>query len=445
MFLIREHLPGGGKMKRNAVAVAVGALFIAPAAQAQIVMGNDTIGTVQFYGKLYPQFIRASSSGATETGASVSTLASPTTGLCGTTAPTGACNGTTAGSRLAVDSQNSYLGFRGERKFGNTGLKAIWQIEQSVELDTGTGTLSNRNSFLGLAGGFGTVKLGNMDTIYKEYGQVEEMFGLTSGNFISPSNVLSQIGIGNSSTSRFHERAKNSIQYQTPEFSGFQAGLQYSPDETKNDVGYTLNKELWSMGVKWESGPLYLSAQYERHKDFFGGSFNVSSSLANLVTDANGNKVPAPDAHSKDTAMRFSAAYKFGNHRVAGDIARLTYEESGQAAGNKFVSYEHTNWAISFESSWGGPWRTAIEYVSGGEGTCKLTILACSTTGLKGALFGGGVAYDLDKQTFLYVLAAQLKNDPSAIYSNWAGTATPTRPARGADITQVALGMAYRF
>src|SRR5437773_2495545 len=373
MFLIREHPRGGGKMKRNAVAVAVGALFIAPAAQAQIVFGNDTIGTVQFYGKLYPELIRATSSGATGTGDSVSTLASPTA-VCGTASSAGACNGTTAGSRFAVDSQNSYLGFRGERKFGNTGLKGIWQIEQSVELDTGTGVFSNRNSFLGLAGGFGTVKLGNMDTIYKEYGQVEEIFGLTSGNFISPSNVLSQIGIGNSSTARFHERAKNSIQYQTPEFQGFQAGLQYSPDETKSDVGNTLNKELWSMGVKWESGPLYLSAQYERHKDFFGGSFNVGAS-ANLVTDATtGVKSPAPGAHSKDTGMRFSAAYKFGNHRVAGDIARLKYEESGQvAAPSRFVSYEHTNWAISFESSWGGPWRTAIEYVSGGEGTCKVT------------------------------------------------------------------------
>ena len=411
-------------MKRNAIAVAVGALFIAPAAQAQIVFGNDTIGTVQFYGKLYPEVISAKSSGATGTGDSVSTLAS---------APTG----TTAGSRLAVDSQNSYLGFRGERKFGNTGLKGIWQIEQSVELDTGTGVFSNRNSFLGLAGGFGTVKLGNMDTIYKEYGQVEEIFGLTSGNFISPSNVLSQIGVGNSSTASFHLRAPNSIQYQTPEFQGFQAGLQYSPDETKSDVGNTLNKELWSIGVKWESGPLYLSAQYERHKDFFGASNNIAvTSLKN--NDAAGL---ANGAHSKDTGMRFSAAYKFGNHRVAGDIARLKYEESGQAAGTKFVSYEHTNWAISFESSWGGPWRTAIEWVRGSQGTCSVTIGDCSTTGLKGDLFGGGVAYDLDKQTFLYVLAAQLKNDPSAIYSNWKGG----KPALGADITQVAVGMQYRF
>src|SRR5205809_1221979 len=419
-------------MKRNAVAVAVGALFIAPAAQAQIVFGNDTIGTVQFYGKLYPEVIYAKSSSATQPGESVSTLAA-TGGVLGGTPPI-----LTAGSRLAVDSQNSYLGFRGERKFGNTGLKGIWQIEQSIELDTGTGVFSNRNSFLGLAGGFGTVKLGNMDTIYKEYGQVEEIFGLTSGNFISPSNVLSQIGVGNSSTASFHLRAPNSIQYQTPEFQGFQAGLQYSPDETKSDVGNTLNKELWSMGVKWESGPLYLSAQYERHKDFFGASNNIAvTSLKN--NDAAGL---ANGAHSKDTGMRFSAAYKFGNHRVAGDIARLKYEESGQvAAGNKFVSYEHTNWAVSFESSWGGPWRTAIEYVRGGEGTCKVTIGDCSTTGLKGALIGGGVAYDLDKQTFLYVIAAQLKHDPSAIYSNWKGS----KPARGADITQIALGMAYRF
>src|ERR1051326_2780456 len=82
----------------------------------------------------------------------------------------------------------------------------------------------------------GTVKLDNMDTIYKEYGQVEEIFGLTSGNFISPSNVLSHIGIGNNNAARFHERAPNSIQYQTPQIAGFQGGVQYSPEETKKDV-----------------------------------------------------------------------------------------------------------------------------------------------------------------------------------------------------------------
>ena len=96
------------------------------------------------------------------------------------------------------------------------------------------------------------------------------MFGLTSGNFISPSNVLSQIGVGSSGNARFHERATSTIQYQTPEFGGFQAGLQYaptrrtttsgaaSPSETVTGTG--LKSDLWSAGVKWEQGPIYLSA-----------------------------------------------------------------------------------------------------------------------------------------------------------------------------------------
>lgn len=415
-------------MRKNAIALAVGALCIAPAAQAQIVFGNDTIGTVQFYGKLYPEVIYAKSSSATQPGTSVSTLVAPS-GTLGGTPPI-----QTAGSRLAIDSQNSYLGFRGERKLGNTGLKGLWQIEQSIELDTGDdATFSSRNSFLGLAGGFGTVKLGHMDTIYKEYGQAESIFGLTSGNFISPSNVLSHIGVGSSSAARFHERAANTIQYQTPEFSGFQAGLQYSPDETKNDVGNKLNRELWSMGVKYEAGPLYLSVQHEIHKDFFGGSANVASALDNRATAG---------AHSKDTGLRFSASYKLGNHTIGGDIAQLKYSESGQAPGvAKFQEYKHVTWAIAVESKWGGPWRTAVEWVRGQEGSCKITIGSCSTDGLTGDLIGGGVAYDLDKQTFLYVLAAVLKNGDSARYDNWSASS----PARGADITQAAVGMAYRF
>ena len=416
-------------MKQKALAIAVGALCVAPAAQAQIVFGNESVGTVQIYGKLYPQAIYATSKDATQPGTSVSTLVAPS-GTLGGTAPI-----ETAGSRVAIDSQNSYLGFRGERNLGSTGLKGIWQIEQSVELDTGNedATFSNRNSFLGLAGGFGTVKLGHMDTIYKEYGQVESIFGLTSGNFISPSNVLSQIGIGSNSNARFHERAASTIQYQTPEFGGFQAGLQWAPDETKNDVGNDLNRELWSMGVKWEQGPIYLSVQYEIHKDFFGGSSNVAGALSNLGTTG---------AHSEDTGIRLSASYKLGAHTFGADVAQLKYTESGQAAGvAKFEEYKHITWAVSWEAKWGGPWRTALEWVQGTEGSCKLTIGDCSTTGLTGDLVGGGVAYDLDKQTFLYFIAALLKNGESARYDNWAASS----PARGADVTQAAVGMAYRF
>src|SRR5215216_1479331 len=146
-------------MRRKAAALAVGALFLAPAAHAQIVFGNPQVGTLQVYGKLYPQFEYGTSKDATQPGTTVSTLVSSTGTLAG--APVA-----TPGSRKAINVQNSYIGFRGERDI--SAMKFIWQIEQSVNFDVGDATWSNRNSFLGLRSGWGTVKLGNMDTIYKE-------------------------------------------------------------------------------------------------------------------------------------------------------------------------------------------------------------------------------------------------------------------------------------
>jgi predicted porin len=415
-------------MKKKAIVLAVGALCAAPAAHAQIVFGNDTIGTVQFYGKLYPQYMWGTSKGSTQPGTSVSTLVS-TSGILGGTAPIG-----NNGSRLAINAQNSYLGFRGERSLGSTGLKGIWQIEQSVELDTGTGTFSNRNSFLGLTSRFGTVKLGNMDTIYKEYGDTFAMFGTSSGNFTSASNVLSHIGIGNNGAARFHERQKDSIQFETANFSGFKAGFQYSPDEKKGDANNNFNQNLFSYGVKWDSGPFYVSVQQERHNDRFGASKNIP--VASLKNDTTAG------AHSKDTGTRLSGQYRMGGHRFTADIARLEYKESGQAAGTKFESYRKTNWSIGWDARWGGPWRTAIQYTVGGEGSCTLTGGAtCDTTGLKGTMLNFGVAYTLDAQTFVYAIAGRLTNGVSSLYDNWQAS----DPVRGASITQAALGMSYTF
>jgi predicted porin len=415
-------------MNKKAIALAVGALCAAPAAHAQIVFGNDTIGTVQIYGKLYPQFASYKSTGATQAGTTVSTLVAPS-GVLGT-------SGANNKNRFSVDSQNSYVGFRGERTLG-AGLKAIWQVEQSVGLDGNVDTDSrvwaNRNSFAGLSGRFGTVKLGNMDTIYKEYGDTFSMFGISSGNFVSPSNTLSHIGVGNSRTARFHERAPNSIQYLSPEFGGFQAGIQYSPDELKGDTASDLNAELWSFGVKYDSKAFYVSVQHERHKDFFGGSNNVAAALSNVGTVG---------AHSRDVATRLSGEWRFGEgHRLVGDIARLEYKETGQAAANRFVKYERTNWALGWDARWSSAWRTAIQYIRGTEGKCTLTATACSTTGLDGNQVNLGVAYYFDRQTFLYGIAARLTNGPSARFDNWGNGS----PARGADTLQMAVGVSYTF
>jgi predicted porin len=429
-------------MKKKAIALAVGAMCVAPAAHSQIMFGNDTIGTVQFYGKLYPQYMWSTSKGATQGGSSVSTLVATS----GTTAAGAVAD---SGSRIAVDSQNTYLGFRGERNLGSTGLKGIWQVEQSIGIDgVGTNGFSNRNSFLGLSHRHGTIKLGNMDTIYKDYGDVMQMFGVSSGNFTSASNVLSQIGVGSNTVARFHERAPNSVQIETGEYAGVKAGFQYSPDEQRGNSDRSINANLYSFGVKWNSGPVYLSAQHEIHNDFFGATINLgAASLRNgtidntpgLTTDK--QFTATPGAHSKDTASRITGEYRIGTHRIVGDVAWLKYKESNPTAGTHFQSYKKTNWDIGWDARWTDTWRTGIQYVQAGAGTCTLTAGDCSTSGLRGRMLNGGVTYAFDRQTFLYVIAGKLWNDASAQYDNWQ----PGNPKRGADITQAAVGMSYTF
>jgi predicted porin len=447
-------------MKKKAVALAVGALFAAPAVQAQITMGNDTIGTVQVYGKLYPQFGVGKSSGATSPGTTgVSTLVGgvgdvlpasnvAATNAAGSNSTTNVAlgqSGLDPAARNAIDSQNSYVGFRGERKLGGA-LKGIWQVEQSVALDTGDGLWSNRNTFAGLSHGtLGTVKLGNMDTIYKEYGDTFGMFGISSGNFISASNVLSHIGIGNARQARFHERRTNSIMYQTAEFGGFQAGVMYGPDETRGNLGQGLNANLWSYGVKWDSQMFYASIHREVHNDFFGASNNIPvASLRNGTTDnRTGAFTPDATARSTDTATRVSGEVRFSGQRVVADVARLRYTERGASsvAAPRFESYTKTNWALGYDLTV-GPWGFATQYIRNGSGACTLTGGAdCSTAGIASWMWTLGARYRFDRQTFVYVIAAKLNNGVSARNDNW----NQTDPERGGDIKQAAIGVSYSF
>src|SRR3989454_6250047 len=54
---------------------------------------------------------------------------------------------------------SSRIGFRGNKDLGG-GLTGLFQMESRVRLDQGFGELTSRDSYAGLAGSFGTVRLG---------------------------------------------------------------------------------------------------------------------------------------------------------------------------------------------------------------------------------------------------------------------------------------------
>jgi predicted porin len=267
------------------------------------------------------------------------------------------------------------------------------------------------------------------------------MFGISSGNFVSASNVLSHFQ--NQRAARFHERRPNSIQYESPEFADFTLGVQYGPDEAKGNPGVGQDAKWWSYGIKYEREKFNLSVQQEIHYDTFGGSANIISTLRNGTTSGTGGFTADASANSKDTATRFSAEFKPGAHRFTVDVAQIEYKESSALAAPRFSNYKHVNWAVGWEAQWGGgPWKTAVQYVKAAEGSCSLTGGAsCSTSGLGAYQVSLGVAYNLSKRTMLFAIGAQLENDRAAAYDNFSNA----QPGVGADITQWALGVSHSF
>lgn len=384
---------------------------------------------VTIYGKLYPQINKASIYGATAGGTAgstlVGTLGSPTADdIDGTN----------------MESSNSRLGFRGSEKLGGS-LTAIFQLEMGVGLDNGIGgdgtRLFSRNTFVGLAGDAGTIKIGRMDTVYKDIGDSLSFLGISSGNFVAISSVLSKPGIGDSGSS-FHLRRDNAVLYESPEISGFQGQFMYSLGELG---GGTRNNSLMSGGVKYEGGPFYFALAHERHYDFFGGSRNVARSLSNYDRTA---KTGLPGTSSTDSATRLTAQYKVTkNTRVEGNISRMEFDESGGAAG-RFSSYETNTWGLNAQHKT-GQWVLQASYARGDDGSCSLVGgSACTTAGLGGSQLNMGGSYSLSKRTMVYLIASKLKNDEFANRSN-VGELNDGDVARGQDMRQVALGLSHTF
>lgn len=402
--------------KQKLIAVAIAGTFALPlTAEAQ--------SNVQIYGRLYPEVASLSFSGATATGARMATM-SP------------AAAGTPGATTVLMDSPNSRAGFRGSEDLGG-GMKAIYQLEMGFGVDTGNnssgtaGALFSRNTFVGMKGGFGTVKLGSMDTVYKELGDTMSYLGISSGNFMSTSNILSKPGFGTSSASSFHLRRGNSLYYESPEFGGLQALYDYSFGESP---GSTSSLRVISAGLKYEAGPLYLAVAHEIHDNLFGASKNIPAALANPTTGA--------VVTSVDTGTRWTAQYRFNSDsRIEGNYVTIKYDESGGAA-TRFANYKHNAWSLGGEHKIGAVTLVA-SYGAAGAGSCsRVGGIACDTTGLDGKMYDLGAGYSFSKRTLVFAFYTKLVNGSSATYTNVVSDA---RPTPGQDIGTFALGIKHDF
>ena len=173
-------------------------------------------------------------------------------------------NGVNAKSVTVVGSggfNGSRFGFRGSEDLGG-GLKAIFRLEQGFSIDTGvantftnaagvtTSTAFNRQAFVGLEGGFGTLTFGNV------WSATDDVIGAANGAFDSAFSPL--YSMSRSVHNTYVDRPRNAIKYASPSFGGLTAAVVYGLDENA-----TVKRDLVDFNVAYGAGPIGVSLAYQ--------------------------------------------------------------------------------------------------------------------------------------------------------------------------------------
>ncbi len=163
----------------------------------------------------------------------------------------------------------SRIGFKGTEDLGG-GLKANFLLEKSIDLTNGAAAGFDRQAYVGLSGGFGEVKFGNVYTAYDDIsGATNPLFDASK---LAPTSVWA--------SSNYISNPNSNIYYATPSFGGISGAVSYSLDGSKNEVV--------SLHVKYENGPIYVGFGYQDQEDFANASASTDDK-ADKFTRLNGS------------------------------------------------------------------------------------------------------------------------------------------------------------
>ena len=263
----------------------------------------------------------------------------------------------------------------GESRFGLTGiedlgggLKANFVLESGVDMSTGAGGVNstfNRNSWVGLSGGFGALKLGKMWSPY------DEVNGIGAGAF---NEIFSPANNGVFASNVYNANPSNSIYYSTPNISGLSAALSYSLGENKTatvDAGRVI-----SANVQYAGGPVSVSLSHQQEK-------------------ANGTATAAK-------FTKLNAAYDLGVVTIRGGVAQVKNGTTGLFAAGAYDKATDLQLGVDV------PLGNALSVSTG---VARGKIKFASGAEIKSTGVGLAAKYQLSKRTFFYTGLQLAKND----------------------------------
>jgi len=357
----------------------------------------------------------------------------------------GAAAGTELGNTNRVSTNSSLIGFKGAEALGN-GLTAVFQFESGVSFDN-TGALSaSRDSFVGVAGGFGTVVLANLTGPTRALGSALDvnagatgigvnsaLLGKLGGNLVGTTTTATTAATGaagsfatttcdRSSTcaSIFDTRWKNAIAYVSPTYYGLNLTAAYVANENKSlrgtqALGTDINTSGYDLGLKYANGPVMAAVTYN------------AVDLGNSNASFTGKSTDVSD-------FRVGASYDFGiaTVRALFDSARAdNYSTIGKVTQNV--------WGLgaTYNVTPAGKLLAQAYFAR------DLKMNGTSSKDTVAKLYELGYEYSLSKRTMVKAAYAYLNNDDNAKYDfgvNATGVAT-----NGVTVQGLSLGLRHTF
>jgi predicted porin len=243
---------------------------------------------------------------------------------------------------INMNSNTSYFYIDGSEDLGN-GLKGIFRVSFGFCPDTtgndfgyggglfgyggaygcdgGEGnTLYDRDQYLGLSGGFGTVRLGSIFTPYYEHGAaIDPLFGTSlqgrNGGLQSPFGHSEE-----GDESAFHGLATNTVRYDSPDISGFGVSAFYSFDSRDDDSS---DDDAWGIGGQYQTGNILAFADYQTSQENdlkedsawkVGGKFSMDSFAVYAQYEDLGNQLWFGDDEFADAKIwTLAGSFTMGN------------------------------------------------------------------------------------------------------------------------------------
>jgi predicted porin len=295
-------------------------------------------------------------------------------------------NGTDDGT--FVSSNSSRLGIKGKVDLDG-GLAAVYKYETSTDYASSGAVNGNRNAYLGLSGGFGTVLAGRHDMPYKTIGRKHDLFGDTIGD----SRALLRASDG---TDDWADRRDDIIMYKG-KFDMVSVDVAYGSPEGADDATDT------GIRIAYDGGPIGVQ----------------------LVTESHAT------ANDSGTGNAIAGSYKLGNMKFLASYGTIKNEADSTADVNQLKG-----WSLG-ASMKAGMNTFKIQYVSSDTD-------ADDTDATMVAL---GVDHAMSKKTKVYVAYASISTgDARAEGFNSTGHAsTVGAGAAGDSASGFSLGMVHKF